>query len=142
VPKQSSAEKVAHGSCRRRISMVGFNFYLFSSIPCLLFATGIDVNSRFTSLLRSGSTSESWYGNYFGAPSVSRHPVWLLIHDVDCTKRGSGWHPSRALLAWNNDHGPSLTSKALISLDFSPQFLVLLHFSLIPFRVFFFTFVP
>lgn len=64
-------------------------------------------------------------------------PFWLLIHDVDCTKRGSGWHPSRALLAWNSDHGPSLaSSKALMSLVFSLQILVLLHFSPILFRVF------
>jgi len=97
-------------------------FFLASIHVHPLFVVGIDVNSRFTSLLRNGSTSESWYGNCFGAPSVSRHSVWLLIHDVDCTKRGSGWHPSRALLAWNSDHGPSLaSSEALISLDFSPN---------------------
>lgn len=117
--------------------MVGFKSASIHVYPLLV--VGIDVNSRSTSLLRSESTSESWYGSCFGAPSVSCHSVRLPIHDVDCTKRGSGWHPSRALLAWNSDHGPSLiSSKALISRDFSPQFLVLLHFSRIPFRDIFF----
>jgi hypothetical protein len=34
------------------------------------FLEGIDVNSLFTSLLKNGSTSVSWYGSYSGAHHV------------------------------------------------------------------------
>ena len=107
MPKQSSAEEIAHGRRRCRVSMVGFGVFFCERPRLLTFVVGIDVNSLFTSLLISGSTFESWYGNCFGTPFARRYWGWLLIYHVDCIKRGSGWHLSRALLAWSSDRIPS-----------------------------------
>jgi PSP1 C-terminal conserved region len=97
--------------------------------PCLLiFAAGIDANSLFTSLLRSGSTSENWYENCFGARFFPGYlgQLQVLTYHLGCTKRGSGWHRSRAPLGWNSsDQLPSLSPPSLLSL---------LKFSSIPSR--------
>lgn len=56
------------------------DWVFFGERLCLLIPTaGIDVNSLFTSLRTSESTSESWYGNCSGARSVFRYYGRLLI---------------------------------------------------------------
>ena len=110
----------------------------------LTFVAGIDVNSRFTSLLRSGLTSESWYGNCFGAHCISHYwgRLQLLTFHLGCTKRGSGWHRSRVPLGWNSsDRAFPLPLQSL----HKPQLFSPLSFAQIFFRSFpflFSTFVP
>jgi hypothetical protein len=77
---------------------------------CLVLYLGTDVNSLFTSLLKSGSTSASWCENCSGV----HHLSWVswcmvLICLVACTKRGSGWRRCRALLGMSSDQIPSLS---------------------------------
>jgi hypothetical protein len=129
VPKQSPAEKVAYGSCRRRVSMVGFRFVFFERPNSSLFRDRRKLTFYFVADKRIDF--RELVRELFRC--VLGPCYWITRHSPTCkgcTKRGSGWHPCRVLLAMNSDHVSSSHDSSLHCFIFSPPVLLLPYLSL------------